>query len=134
VLYNKTISPNFGYDLSTKESSIFDNYIKNKYSDKAADIKYYTMGEDAARTKVYPNRNIVYRSNWESKDFPLDSDVWSTSDYMYPDVGGHNIQFGYDNKSFDAVVRGADIWKFNPEDYIKKWEKEMWDNKPLTYK
>lgn len=88
ALYDKNISPNFGYDLSAKSSNVFDDYIKSNYPEKAADIKYYTLGEDVARSNTYKDNSII-KENWKSAESPMENNIWTTSDYMYPDVGGH---------------------------------------------
>lgn len=109
-LYKKPIDKRYGLELSNDGYGPHSKYVLEKYKNK--DIPVYKIDTfDDVSTK-----NVTPLSQWETQDrlFP------ETMTHKTVDAGGHLIQNGvYDD--LYHVIRLQDIWKFNPDEYIKRY-------------
>ena len=90
--------------------------------------------------KYYPNKKIqqyqTIPEKWDSDIVVNDSDVTPIGDepyeggYLYhtavgsPNVAGNRLRVGV-TKDGKLVVSGQDIWKFNKDQYRKKWIEKL---------
>lgn len=117
-LYKKTISPKFGVkNIGSKDYGVHSGYIKKYYSDK--DIQIYETSPDktmkSISTENIPKAPVIKEVKGDSE-----GNLFITDREWKPDVAGHLLEYSYDLTGHN-MVRGQDIWKFNPDDYIKNW-------------
>lgn len=120
-LYGKEIDPQYGMTLKSvgKDFGTHTNYVAEKYPSKAKNIKVYQTQPDKIQRNIQVTRTKDAEGSIE------------TSTGQYYDAGGHQKIYGVDNAG-NEYVRHQDIWKFNPEDYMKKWAPTLsWWKKPI---
>lgn len=138
-----------GFQKAAKGNDMIDAYLYNKtinpsYKVKKVSIEYGPH-ENYVR-KVYPYKNIPVYENTETIDFytnkPLkeatnvtDKTIWKGANNNLDfgdrgvDAAGHLIQEGMSDGK--KVYRAQDIWKFNPDEYSKKWSSFDIDRKAV---
>lgn len=115
-------------DLATKYSGAekdtrilnntpFANYISSTYPDKDIQLYELNLNTDYNIVPTDSTRFVEWQP-WTLA--PEDDDVelingWGT------DWGGHFMRLGTIPGNQKTVKQQADIWKFNPEEYDKKW-------------
>ena len=110
------------------------SYVQKYYPSKIKDIPVYDTGfgyksipqQDMSAIPLHQEKvsNIVrgtypYQNNLQ---FPLYN--------FYINTGGHTVERGLLNGY--PVIRGYDIWKFNPEDYLRKWSNVKTNNPVMS--
>ena len=131
LLYKKDIDPVYGLKkMDTKDYGIHSDYIAEKYPQKDIPVYEQEMPHDYS---IYQDLHPGIK--WERYGNPEGSE--SLSDFysdLNPglgiDVGGHLNQY-YKREVPDVWLpnekntvygkNSQDIWKFNPEEYMKKW-------------
>lgn len=116
ALYGKTIDPKTGLVRGGKTSSVFDDYIAQKYPERAEQIQYYTVSNPVYARVA--DQDVVKSYDWRSQN--IDRGLFTPAEGMTPNVAGHQAQTGL-TIGGKPVYRGADIWKFDPDDYRAKW-------------
>ena len=121
LLYQKPLNP----ELMTRvgnaatDAGPLSSYVNANYANKAQQIPVYDTGYGYGfNSEAVPLRQQKVESIGSNSDYPS-----SVQDFPYANgrinVAGHTVEHGIlDNYQ---VVRGWDIWKFNPKDYMKKW-------------
>lgn len=114
-LYGKTLDKSIGTPLPKDTPTPYVDYIARNYSDK--DIPIYMT----TNKKGVWSGDVPKTYNWGPSDKVLyDGEYSPFFKRQQIDVGGHLIQRGQTDMGI-PIYRGADLWKFNPEDYIKRW-------------
>lgn len=115
-LYGKPLDPSLAVRLSPDSPNPFVDYIARHYPGK--DIPMYQLKSDFGMG-FKEAEAVTNPSNWEGA-----IEHSGTNPFTFYrkglDVGGHIEQQGV-TEGGQTAIRGADIWKFNPKDYIKKW-------------
>lgn len=119
-LYKKTISPKFGVkNTGSKDYGIHTDYVKKYYPDK--DIQVYETSTndlmEAVPTENIPKAPVIKEVNGNESE-----NLFATHEDWTPNVAGHLEEHSYDLTGHN-MVKGQDIWKFNPGEYRKKWLK-----------
>lgn len=109
-LYKKPIDKRYGLKLSNDGYGPHSKYVLEKYKNK--DIPVYKID----RFDDVSTEDVIPLSQWEGQDRPFPE----TTTGKILDAGGHLIQNGVYDDAYHAV-RVQDIWKFNPDEYIKKY-------------
>lgn len=130
-LYNKTVDPAYGVKkvAQGRDFGPHSKYMEMKFGDKYD------------RTPVYEvvNKNRRYAGPVENvKQWTGNDEITSPIDFITDkgwgvNVGGHLIQRGTTPGGY-PVVRGQDIWKFDPKEYMKKWMNDYSDEPMSKYK
>lgn len=119
-LYKKTISPKFGVkNTGSKDYGIHTDYVKKYYPDK--DIQVYETSTNDLMGAV-PTENIPKAPVIKEVKGNESENLFATHEDWTPNVAGHLEEHSYDLTGHN-MVRGQDIWKFNPGEYRKKWLK-----------
>ena len=130
-LYKKTISPKFGVkNTGSKDYGVHADYIKKYYPDK--DIQVYETSPDGLLYAV-PIENIPKAPSIKKVKSSSEDDLFGTNKDFTPDVAGHLQEHSYDLTGRN-MIRGQDIWKFNPSEYLEKWLGIPSKPKKLAYK
>lgn len=129
-LYKKPISPKFGMKkLDTKDYGVHTDYVKKYYPDK--DIQVYETLPDVSTVPIkdIPEVPTIKRVQGSAED-----EIFTTQKGWIPDVAGHLEEYSYDLTGHN-MIRGQDIWKYNPSDYMARWGSNI-SSKPekLIYK
>ena len=117
-LYKKTISPKFGVkNTGSKDYGIHTDYVKKYYPDK--DIQVYETSTsdliEAVPTENVPKTPVIKEVKGNESE-----NLFATHEDWTPNVAGHLEEHSYDLTGRN-MIRGQDIWKFNPGEYMKKW-------------
>lgn len=117
-LYKKPISPRFGVKkLNTKDYGVHTDYVKKYYPDK--DIQVYETSPQDAMVEVseeyIPEVPVIKKIKGSN-----DGSLFETNEGWTPNVAGHLEENSYDLTGHN-MVRGQDIYKFNPSEYMEKW-------------
>lgn len=129
-LYKKPISPKYGMKkLDTKDYGVHTDYVKKYYPDK--DIQVYETLPDVS---TVPIKDIPEVPTIKRVQGSEDDQLFITQEGWVPDVAGHLEEYSYDLTGHN-MVRGQDIWKFNPSEYMARWGSNI-SSKPikLVYK
>ena len=110
-LYGKEIDPRYGLIRTDIDYGIFDNYIKENYSNKI--IPRYMVNRPADIPQGKLKFESVTGGDGHKPEFG------ASQDYIV-NAAGHQVQSALDTNG-DFYTRLGDIWKFNPADYSKKW-------------
>lgn len=117
-LYKKPISPEYGVKkLDTKDYGVHTDYVKKHYPDK--DIQIYETQPPADLT-TYPEKDISAAPTILGVSSSNKQRIFETSTRTGPNVAGYLVEHSR-SLNEDPIYRGQDIWKFNPDDYIKRW-------------
>lgn len=128
-LYKKPISSKFGMKkLDTKDYGVHTDYVKKYYPDK--DIQVYETLPSSRIIQVEEVPEVPLIKKIEGSN---NAQLFVTQEGFIPNVAGHLEEYSYDLTGHN-MVRGQDIWKFNPKEYMEKWM--SFPNKPqkLLYK
>lgn len=123
-LYNKIINPSYGVKKVRTEYGPHEDYIRVTYPYK--DIPVY---ENTETIDFYTNKplkeatNVTNKTAWKGTNNNLDFGDRGV------DAAGHLVQEGMSNGK--KVYRAQDIWKFNPDEYKKKWSSFDLDSKAI---
>ena len=110
-----------------KDFGVHEEDILEHYPTKAKDIQVYELPSSVDIPSDDPR--LIYPSDWRGAEFsPVD--FYSKRGSI--NVAGHLYQLG--QIGTDQIVRGQDLWKFNPRDYYKKWIEEAVGDIPLWKK
>lgn len=123
-LYNKTINPSYGVKKINIDYGPHEDYIRKVYPYK--DIPVYENTETIDFFTKKPLKkaiNITNTTQWKSANNNLDFGDKGV------DAAGHLVQEGMSNGK--KVYRAQDIWKFNPDEYKKKWSSFDLDSKAM---
>lgn len=130
-LYKNPISLKFGVKkLDTKDYGVHTDYVKKYYPDK--DIQVYETSPYDAMVEVSEEYIPEVPVIKEVKGI-TNENLFGTNEGWVPNVAGHLQEHSYDLAGYN-MVRGQDIWKFNPKEYMENWM--SFSNKPqkLFYK
>ena len=117
-LYKKTISPKFGVkNTGSKDYGIHTDYVKKYYPDKDIQV-YETSTSDLI--EAVPIENVPKAPVIKEVKGNESENLFATHEDWTPNVAGHLEEHSYDLTGRN-MVRGQDIWKFNPGEYMKKW-------------
>ena len=120
-LYKKTISPKFGVkNTGSKDYGIHTDYVKKYYPDKDIQV-YETSTSDLI--EAVPIENVPKAPVIKEVKGNESENLFATHEDWTPNVAGHLEEHSYDLTGRN-MIRGQDIWKFNPDEYMKKWLKE----------
>ena len=118
-LYKKPISPKFGVKkLDTKDYGVHTDYVKKYYPDK--DIQVYETSPQDAMVEV-PEEYIPEVPVIKKIKGSQNETLFGTNEGWIPNVAGHLREHSYDLTGHN-MIRGQDIWKFNPSEYMAKWK------------
>lgn len=127
-VHGKVINPKYGLTLRPKNNSIFENYINKTYKKKDNLIRRYTTNNTRIDNINADDVKFVRKgegnSDWDDGVFDTSGTFNNTFTTYTPDVGGYNRIYGKKlEESLDPFgedfVKGSDIWKFNPKEYLK---------------
>ena len=112
-LYGKEIDPSFGLHKigQGKEFGPHTDYIRQNYKTKAHNIPVYEFDKTP-----YSVESMVEEYPWGSSE----NGLFSSNGVDFLNAAGHLVQMG-NTVDGRLVHRLQDIWKFNPNDYTKKW-------------
>lgn len=117
-LYKKDIDPRFGlHRIYGADAGMHTPYVSKNYPNK--DIPVY---EQAANRRMWaPVTSNKRGIQWDNPVGTDENDVFVNPELLGKgvDVGGYLMRRGVLNGK--PVYQAQDIWKFNPEDYMKKW-------------
>lgn len=117
-LYKKDIDPRFGlHRIYGADAGMHTSYVSKNYPNK--DIPVYE--QDANPVLWAPVTSNKRGIQWDNPVGTDRGDVFSNPKLLGRgvDVGGYLMRRGVLNRK--PVYQAQDIWKFNPEDYSKKW-------------
>lgn len=115
-LYKKPISPKLGVKkLDTKDYGVHTDYVKKYYPDKDIQVYETLPKEHSVPIKDVPEVPTIKKVLGSGAD-----GIFATQEGFIPDVAGHLEEFSYDLTGHN-MVRGQDIWKFNPSEYVDRW-------------
>lgn len=135
-LYRTPLDPRIGI-RSTEGLGIFDSkmpegmpfYISKNYPGKAKSIPSYTLNSEPETSFVPEDlqQKVIIKSNVSSDSSPIfdrqsiSLNLQSKSGFRKGfNSGGHRISIG-ELPDGAKVFRREDIWKFQPEDYSRRW-------------
>lgn len=116
-LYNKQIDSRYGLIYKGKGSDfgVHEKYIKNNYPERYSNVQVY----ETTPSKEYLYDGPPVKENWNmSNDHER---LFNMTQGPTPNVGGHLESAP---NLFDPPFKGQDIWKFKPDEYMKKWKIE----------
>lgn len=87
------------------------NKKRNKYETSTNDLM------EAVPTENIPKAPVIKEVTGNESE-----NLFATHEDWTPNVAGHLEEHSYDLTGHN-MVRGQDIWKFNPGEYRKKWLK-----------
>lgn len=126
-LYKKPISYKYGHRYVSKGNGFdaFDDYISKNYPEKAKDIVVYEHIPDNVRfskinTVPEKTNKWIGDEKYTQSTFKQSPLIVRNASGFITNVGGHMIQ-----TADGDFIRAADIWKFNPDEYIKRWLPEL---------
>lgn len=123
-LYSKTINPSYNVKKVDYDYGPHSDYIRTTYPYK--DIPVY---ENTSTIDFFTNKpkksatNITSTFDWKGANNNLDFGNNGV------DAAGHLVQEGTSNGK--QIYRAQDIWKFNPNEYKKKWNSFELDKKAI---
>lgn len=123
-LYNKIINPSYGVKKIRIEYGPHEYYIRKVYPYK--DIPVYENTETIdffTKKPLKEATNVTDKTAWKGTNNNLDFGDKGV------DAAGHLVQEGMSNGK--KVYRAQDIWKFNPDEYKKKWSSFDLDSKAI---
>lgn len=117
-LYKKPIDPAYGVVKVNQgdDFGVFKDYVAKNYANKAENIPVYEVVSTPSDT---PSQTVAQSFGVRGSDevrsrFPL---IGSTR----PNVGGHNVNIARMSDG-NFGFRLEDIWKFNSDEYMKRWK------------
>ena len=131
--YGKELDPQLGRLASDQSDlGIFTDYVKENYPGRK--VQVYEFGDDVNGPsdltdvhKVVPGENGVDPTSTRVSESPMtggEGNVPFTIDNnssLQIDVGGHHEYTGYSPSNNKSYSQFYDIWKYNPNEYVKKW-------------
>ena len=113
------------YSGAEKDSLIaantpFSNYIARNYPEKDIQLYKLSLHRD---TKTVPDNieSSITWGPWSGVEETMDNyDDLRMPNGWVPNLGGHQKRTGV-LPDGSKVIQQSDIWKFNPDDYSKKW-------------
>lgn len=120
-LYRKPIGSKYGLKEVPQDFGIHQDYVFDNYNGKSKYIRTYET--------TPPNRFRRGSMNPTKISEPIEVDSNNPFTTMYkkqqytPNVAGHKKIQSISDDGYN-IEQHWDIWKFNPDDYIKRWKPE----------
>lgn len=113
-LYGEEIDPSFGLRRVSigEDFGHHADYVSRKYPSKAHDIQVYEVNTPEA----VPESEVTPFGDWHG----VENGVFETGKGENVNVAGHRRIKGKTSDS-STVAKMQDIWKFEPEEYYKRW-------------
>lgn len=124
IIYGNDLNPQIATEVPN--DGFFASYLSQEYPKLASKIKTYetkTFGNTKTVSNFPENVNIKTRSVTEDAGY----NEFKTINGRI-NVGGHLRSEGRDSNG-NLYIQEHDIYKFNPEDYIKRWDTPGFLNK-----
>ena len=121
-LYRKPIDPKFGLKEVPQDFGIHKDYVFDKYNGKSKYIRTYETTPPSRFRRGSMNPTEISEPIGVENSNNSFTSIYKKQQYT-PNVAGHKKIQSTSDDSYN-IEQHWDIWKFNPDDYMRKWKPE----------